>query len=65
MCCAQTIPYMPPELLEDARLGPSVDVYSFGVIMWECFTGQVRACASESLYTSPQCCSLLLLMLLG
>ena len=42
----QTIPYMPPELLEDAKLSPLVDVYSFGIIMWECFTGQVRACAA-------------------
>jgi serine/threonine protein kinase len=39
----QTIPYMPPELLEGQKLSPLVDVYSFGIIMWECFTGLVRS----------------------
>ena len=34
---------MPPELLEDAKLSPLVDVYSFGIIMHECFTGQARS----------------------
>jgi serine/threonine protein kinase len=38
----QTLPYMPPELLEDEKLSLLVDVYSFGIIMWECFTGEVR-----------------------
>jgi serine/threonine protein kinase len=32
---------MPPELLEGEKLSPLVDVYSFGIIMWECFTGEV------------------------
>jgi serine/threonine protein kinase len=43
----QTVPYMPPELLEHGKLSFSVDVYSFGIIMHECFTGQV------STQTSP------------
>ena len=36
----QTMPYMPPELLEHSQLTPAVDTYSFGMIMWECFTDQ-------------------------
>lgn len=32
-----TISYMPPELISSGRLGGScVDVWSFGVLMWEC-----------------------------
>ena len=38
----QTMPYMPPELLEHSQLTPAADTYSFGMIMWECFTGQAR-----------------------
>ena len=38
----QTMPYMPPELLEQSQLTPAADTYSFGMIMWESFTGQAR-----------------------
>ena len=34
------MPYMPPELLEHSQLTGAADTYSFGMIMWECFTGQ-------------------------
>lgn len=30
-----TITHMPPELLKDGVLTPSVDVYSFGMLLWE------------------------------
>ncbi|CAD7697973.1 unnamed protein product [Ostreobium quekettii] len=30
-----TITHMPPELLKDGILTPSVDVYSFGMLLWE------------------------------
>lgn len=30
-----TITHMPPELLKDGILSPSVDVYSFGMLLWE------------------------------
>lgn len=35
-----TVTHMPPELLLDGHLSSKVDVYSFGVIMWEIETGQ-------------------------
>lgn len=35
-----TITHMPPELLLDGHLSSKVDIYSFGVIMWELETGQ-------------------------
>ncbi|KAG2489421.1 hypothetical protein HYH03_012059 [Edaphochlamys debaryana] len=35
-----TITHMSPELLVDGLLTKSADVYSFGVIMWEMYTGQ-------------------------
>lgn len=30
-----TITHMPPELLKDGILTPSVDIYSFGMLLWE------------------------------
>ncbi len=54
MLCAQTIPYMPPELLFEQRLTPLVDVYSFGIIMWELFTGEVRWPAAAPIIV--RCC---------
>ena len=38
----QTMPYMPPELLAQSQLTPKADVYSFGIVMWELLSGQVR-----------------------
>lgn len=35
------MPYMPPELLAHSQLTPQADVYSFGMVMWEIYTGQV------------------------
>lgn len=39
-CCA--------ELLRSGRMSPAVDVYSFGVMMWELFTNQVGGVHSSS-----------------
>ncbi|KAG2488379.1 hypothetical protein HYH03_013068 [Edaphochlamys debaryana] len=36
-----TVTHMPPELLRSGKLTLSGDVYSFGIIMWEVFTGSV------------------------
>jgi serine/threonine protein kinase len=33
-----TYPYMAPELLDNQAYNNSVDVYSFGIVMWECLT---------------------------
>lgn len=35
-----TITHSAPELLRSGRMSPHVDVYSFGIMMWELFTGQ-------------------------
>jgi len=35
-----TISHMPPELLMDGRLTFASDVWAFGVLMWEMFTGE-------------------------
>lgn len=50
-----TLAYQPAELLREGKLTKAVDVYSFGMIMWELYTGrrlfennitgQVRPCA--------------------
>ncbi|MBK9709782.1 MAG: protein kinase [Kouleothrix sp.] len=37
-----TLPYMAPELLEESTfLGPWTDIYAFGVMLYECFTGKL------------------------
>jgi len=38
---AGTPAYMAPELLENASFNKSVDVYAFGILLWELFTGEV------------------------
>ena len=38
-----TVAYMPPELLSDSRLTRSADIYSFGMLMWELTSGEVRS----------------------
>ena len=53
----QTMPYMPPELLEHSQLTPAADTYSFGMIMWESFTGQASLCQP---YLNPVCLHLAL-----
>ena len=40
MAALQTMPYMPPEVLEHSELTLAADTYSFGMIMWESFTGE-------------------------
>ncbi|MCU1362189.1 MAG: hypothetical protein JWM55_17 [Acidimicrobiaceae bacterium] len=35
-----TVSYMAPEQLEDSQVGPSADIWSLGVILLECLTGQ-------------------------
>lgn len=34
-----TVTHMPPELLRSGVLGPATDVYAFGVLLWEMYTG--------------------------
>ena len=36
-----TVTHMPPELLMEGKLTKSADVYAFGVLLWEMYTGQV------------------------
>ncbi|KAF8065921.1 MRE11 [Scenedesmus sp. PABB004] len=35
-----TLSHMSPELLRYGRLSPAVDIFAFGVMMWEIFTGK-------------------------
>jgi len=35
-----TMPYMSPELIAHARLTQLNDVYSFGIVMWQLYTGE-------------------------
>ncbi|GAX73884.1 hypothetical protein CEUSTIGMA_g1334.t1 [Chlamydomonas eustigma] len=35
-----TVTHMPPELLQEGRLIPACDVFSFGITMWEVLTAQ-------------------------
>ena len=34
-----TVTHMPPELLMEGKLTKSADVYAFGVLLWEMYTG--------------------------
>jgi serine/threonine protein kinase len=36
-----TVTHMPPELLMEGKLTKSADVYAFGVLLWEMYTGSV------------------------
>ena len=36
-----TISYMPAELLREGKLTRGVDTYSFAILMWELFSGQI------------------------
>lgn len=51
-----TLSHQPPELLQDGRSSPAVDIYSFGIMMHELFTGQVSPdpCAVHA-YVSAFC----------
>eukprot|EP00877_Chromochloris_zofingiensis_P008128 jgi/Chrzof1/3569/Cz13g00210.t1 len=35
-----TLAYMPPEVLSEGKLSKATDVYSFGLLMWELYTGE-------------------------
>lgn len=35
-----TLAYQPAELLRDGKLTKAVDIYSFGMIMWELYSGR-------------------------
>lgn len=37
---AGTVAYMSPEIMQGRNVDEKCDVYSFGVIMWECLTGE-------------------------
>ncbi len=63
-----TLAYQPAELLRDGKLTKAVDVYSFGMIMWELYcgrrlfenniTGQVGTLALVSVKLSSMCIAL-------
>ena len=36
-----TVTHMPPELLMEGKLTKSADVYAFGVLLWEMYTGEL------------------------
>ena len=36
-----TVTHMPPELLMEGKLTKSADVYAFGVLLWELYTGEI------------------------
>ena len=35
-----TVTHQPPELLSHGEVSPACDVYAFGFLMWEVFTGE-------------------------
>lgn len=37
--CLQTVTHMPPELLLQGQMSKKVDVYSWGVLLWEMYCG--------------------------
>jgi hypothetical protein len=41
-CCCCVRMSLSAELLRYGRMGMPVDVYAFGITMWELYTGQVR-----------------------
>ena len=34
-CCRRQITHMPPELINEGKMSKAVDVYGFGVLLWE------------------------------
>lgn len=44
---------MPPELLTTGRLSKSVDVYAFGVLLWEMCTGRRPWAGMMQMQVSP------------
>lgn len=36
-----TVTHMPPELIEDGKIYQTGDVYAFGIIMWEMYSGKI------------------------
>jgi len=38
---AGTVSHMPPEVLKDGILTPAVDVFSFGMLLWELISGEL------------------------
>ncbi len=39
-----TVTHMPPELIEEGKVYPQGDVYSFGILMWEVRLARLRHC---------------------
>lgn len=51
-----TVAYMPPELLKTGHLSRPADVWSFSLLMWSLFTGEVGASTvpPSSFYRGPK-----------
>lgn len=56
-----TVTHMPPELLMEGKLTKSADVYAFGVLLWEMYTGEIMILLS-SMMSNFRCCSHALLL---
>ncbi len=46
--CAVQITHMPPELINEGKMSKAVDVYGFGVLLWE-----VRSCTAPDPMPTP------------
>ena len=51
-----TVTHMPPELLMEGKLTKSADVYAFGVLLWEMYTGEVMLSSMISDVAIMRCC---------
>lgn len=58
-----TVTHMPPELLMEGKLTKSADVYAFGVLLWEMYTGALSClykccyCAAAHWTVPMLCCA--------
>jgi len=55
-----TVTHMPPELLMEGKLSKAADVYAFGVLLWEMYTGSVSITLFMGMiflppYVGPHC----------
>ena len=48
-----TVTHMPPELLMEGKLSKAADVYAFGVLLWEMYTGMIFITLSRWMILLP------------